>query len=66
MSDSTSPEDDAVEAAEYALHLLTPAQRNAFEGRLAVSGALRAELATWEEALAGLADGFPEVTPPER
>lgn len=55
---------DAILAAEYALHLLTPAERAAFEARLEVEGALRAELAFWEEALVPLAADLPEVAPP--
>lgn len=57
--------DASVEAAEYALHLMSPETRREFETRLAVSGALRAELAFWEEALAALASGVDPVTPPE-
>ena len=57
--------DDRMAAAEYVLHLLDDADRRAFEARLEVEGALRAEVAAWEESLAALALDIPEATPPD-
>ncbi|WP_224815292.1 anti-sigma factor domain-containing protein [Hasllibacter sp. MH4015] len=54
------PDRDA-EAAEYALGLLEPEARAAFETRLAADPALRAEVTAWEAHFAAMAET--EVTP---
>lgn len=66
MSDERQPggDDRGISAAEYALHLLDPLQRAAFESRLETDGALRGELAFWTDALAPLTDAIEPVTPP--
>ncbi|KAF0677560.1 anti-sigma factor [Profundibacterium mesophilum] len=65
MTQLPFPGDDAsTEAAEYALHLMGPGERAEFEARLAVSGALRAELARWQEAFVALAADIVPVAPP--
>jgi len=63
-SDPTPEKDDDALAAEYALHLLAPAARAAFDDRLAVDGALRAKLAFWSEHMAGLDAETTPVAPP--
>lgn len=55
--------DDAL-AAEYVLHLLDGAERQAFEDRLHAEPALRALVHGWEARLAALADAVPETAPP--
>jgi anti-sigma-K factor RskA len=57
------PMRDMVE--DYALDLLTAAERTAFEARLASDPALRKELAATSEALASLAFSTPVVPQPE-
>lgn len=56
---------DGALAAEYVLGLLDPAERAAFEQRLAYSADLRDDVARWEEQFAGLVDAElrPEVPP---
>jgi anti-sigma-K factor RskA len=51
-------------AAEYVLGVLGASERREVERRLALEPALAAEVAFWEERLAGLADGVAPVTPP--
>jgi len=60
----TPDKDDDMLAAEYALHLLSPAERAAFDDRLDVDGALRARLADWSERFAELADDIAAVDVP--
>ena len=55
---------DRILAAEYVLGLLSATDRRAVEERLGGDAALRAEVATWAEHLAGLTEPFPEVAPP--
>ncbi|WP_226779223.1 anti-sigma factor [Oceaniglobus trochenteri] len=59
------PDNDEMMVAEYALHLLSPQDRQAVDQRLAVDGALRARLAWWSDRLAPLADEIAEVDPPK-
>jgi anti-sigma-K factor RskA len=67
MSDPLDPErDDALQAAEYVLHLMPADERAAFEARLEVEGGLRAEVAHWAESFADLAAGIAPQTPPVR
>ena len=61
-ADSSDPMWDLVE--EYVLGLLDPAQRAAFEARLAADPALQRELAETETALTSLAFSTP-ATPPD-
>ena len=58
------PEDDAATSGEHALGLLPPAERAAFEARLASEPALRRLVAQWEEDLAGLAEDVEPIAPP--
>jgi anti-sigma-K factor RskA len=51
-------------AAEYVLGVLGASERREVERRLAHEPELAAEVAFWEERLAGLADGITPVTPP--
>src|SRR5262249_29326152 len=51
-------------AAEYVLGVLGASERREVERRLAHEPELAAEVAFWEERLAGLADGAVPVTPP--
>jgi anti-sigma-K factor RskA len=60
------PEEDDALAAEAALGLLTGAEAAEAERRMASDSAFRAAVATWQERLAGLAEGVPEVAPPPR
>ena len=64
MTDGTAPGEDDILAAEYVLHLLSAADRQAAEERLAVDGGFRARVATWSEDLVALADEVAPVTPP--
>ncbi len=64
MSDADNSEDDVALAGEYALHLMPPAERQAFEARLESEPALRALLRDWEENFASLADEVAPVAPP--
>ncbi len=67
MSDPTDPDrDDAALAAEFALHLLEPGERAAFEERLAVEPHLQALVRQWDADFAGLAAEVPPVAPPRR
>jgi len=65
MSDPRDPDEDRMQAAEYALGLLTASESRAFESRLGVEPLLRAEYALWAEDLAALAAAVPaEPVPP--
>jgi anti-sigma-K factor RskA len=65
--DGDDPGGGADLAAEYALGLLSPSEAAAFEARLEGDAALRADLAFWQERLAGLADAeVPPIAPPAR
>ncbi len=59
-------EEDATRAAEYALGLMSAAERRAFEAEMALSPALRDELRGWDRDLAPLADLVEPVTPDPR
>ena len=59
-------EEEIAAAAEHALGLDADEDRAAARRRAAADPAFRAELADWEEALAALWDGTPEVAPPAR
>jgi anti-sigma-K factor RskA len=63
-ADQTPEKDDDALAAEYALHLLSPAERAAFDDRLAVDGGLRARLAFWSDHFAALDEQTAPVAPP--
>ncbi|MFP7570370.1 anti-sigma factor domain-containing protein [Marivita sp. S2033] len=59
------PDEPVTEAAEYALGLLTDAERAAFEARLAASRDLQDEVGAWQTYLAELALAeVDEVAPP--
>jgi anti-sigma-K factor RskA len=60
------PADEALQAAEYALRLMDPAEVPDFEARLAVDPALRRLVTDWEQGLAPLAETVEAVVPPER
>jgi anti-sigma-K factor RskA len=62
--DGDPERDDDMLAAEYALHLLGPADRAAFEQRLAIDGALRETVARWTESFAAFAEDIPSVEAP--
>jgi anti-sigma-K factor RskA len=64
MTDEPDREEDIALAAEYALGLLTPDEAEAFEARLAVDPAFRADYAVWAEDFVSMTDAVPEVTPP--
>jgi len=57
-------EEDIALAGEYALDLLTAAERQAFEQRLADEPQLRLLVLDWDEGLAPLTDDVPDVEPP--
>lgn len=58
------PGGDEATAAEYALGLLSEAEKQAFEAQLASDPDLRQDVAAWAEYLATLTDNIPEVAPP--
>ena len=60
----TEEEEDAALCAEYALGLLTPEERRAFDARMAVDPEFRARAILWTEDMAALAATVPEVAPP--
>ncbi|MGV3650238.1 MAG: anti-sigma factor [Devosia sp.] len=65
MDDDIGESDrDSVLAAEYALGLLSPADRAAFAARLADEPGLAAMLAGWQARFASLDDEFEPVQPP--
>ncbi|QFU09258.1 Anti-sigma-K factor rskA [Rhodobacteraceae bacterium THAF1] len=64
MTNGTDRENDDVLAAEYVLHLLSPAERQAVEDRLEVDGGFRARVASWSEDLVPLAEDIEPVAPP--
>ncbi len=64
MSDTEDAYDDDALAAEYVLHLLDDAERQAFEARLSEDRELLARVRAWEARLALLAEDLPEQTPP--
>ncbi|WP_101067930.1 anti-sigma factor [Roseovarius salinarum] len=68
MSDHDIPErdEDEVLAGEYALGLLPPDERAAFESRLSQDPELRALVARWQEDFAGLTEDIAPVAPPAR
>jgi anti-sigma-K factor RskA len=66
MTAETDRPDDTALAAEYALRLMDPVERRAFERRLDAEPALRALVRDWDEEFSGLADGFHETPPPPR
>ncbi|MBV0911623.1 anti-sigma factor [Anianabacter salinae] len=66
MTDAQDKRDDEVLAAEYALHLLEPEERRAFEDRLAGSPDLFALVRAWDEDFVGMATGFAETAPSAR
>ena len=55
---------DEDSAAEYALHLMAPAERAAFEARLAAEPALRAMVDFWHDRLSPLDGEFAPAVPP--
>ena len=55
---------DEDSAAEYALHLMAPAERAAFEARLAAEPALRARVDFWHDRLSPLDGEFAPAVPP--
>ncbi|MBB3937119.1 anti-sigma factor [Aureimonas phyllosphaerae] len=57
---------DEALAGEYALGLLAPAERRAFERRLRIDPALSRETGLWEERLQPLLGETPAVSPPAR
>ncbi len=65
MTDQTERDEDIALAAEYALGLLTPAEADAFEARLAVDPAFRADYALWAADFAAMTDEIPEAVPPK-
>lgn len=66
MSQPEDTYDDDALAAEYVLHLLTAADRAAFEARLNAEPALHRLVQAWEARLVPLAADLPEVQPPDR
>lgn len=59
-----SPHDGNFIAAEYVLGVLSAAERQEVERRLAREPALASEVALWEERLSGLTDAVAPVAPP--
>jgi len=64
MSEFEDAYDDDALVAEYVLHLLDDAERQAFEARLATDRDLRTLVYEWEARLVPLADDVAEVPPP--
>ncbi|SES15231.1 Anti-sigma-K factor RskA [Tranquillimonas rosea] len=60
------PDGDAMLAAEYVLGLLPASEADAFALRLETEGALRAEVARWQEDFVALADDIAPAAPPAR
>lgn len=65
MTDITYSEDDITLAGEFALHLLDPTARAAFEARLLNDASLRALVRDWDEDLCTIANEVTEITPPK-
>ena len=59
-------EDDMLRAAEHALHLDQGQQRADARRQAASDPEFRAEIADWEETLAAMWEGVPELPPPAR
>ncbi|MEX0969155.1 MAG: anti-sigma factor [Paracoccaceae bacterium] len=55
---------DEDSAAEYALHLMAPADRAAFEARMTAEPALASMVDFWHDRLSPLDDDFAPTTPP--
>lgn len=67
VTDGTGRDDDAVAtAAEYALELLPPREREAAARRAETDGRFRRLVAEWHEDFAALADEVEPATPPGR
>ena len=67
MSDTPEERDeDRLLAAEYALGLLTSADRSLFEARLLVDTELREEVVFWQEHFVTLAEDIADVQPDAR
>lgn len=66
MSQPEDTYDDDALAAEYVLHLLSAADRAAFEARINAEPALHRLVQAWEARLVPLAAELPEVQPPDR
>jgi len=66
MTDATDKDDDEALAGEYALGLMEPDTRRAFEARLAREPGLRGQVRTWNERLASFTDEIAPVAPPAR
>lgn len=67
MTEATDPmREDAALAAEYALQLLDPDERAAFEARLRDDPALQALVREWDEHFARMAAEVGPVDPPHR
>ncbi|MEM6311397.1 MAG: anti-sigma factor [Pseudomonadota bacterium] len=64
-ADTYDPDDNAL-AAEYALHLLSPEDRKAFEARMLDDANLRAMVRDWDKHFHALSDEFADVAPPAR
>ncbi len=64
--DMPDRDEDAALCAEYALGLLTPEEVRAFESRMNVDPAFRAQAILWIEDMAALADTIPPEAPPAR
>ena len=64
MSEFEDAYDDDALAAEYVLHLLGDADRQAFEARLATDRDLRTLVNEWEARLVPLADDIANTVPP--
>jgi anti-sigma-K factor RskA len=66
VDDTLGPTDSGkIIAAEYVLGVLGAEERREVERRMTQEPALAAEVAFWEERLAGLADGVVPVAPPQ-
>lgn len=62
-TDTHDPDDNAL-AAEYALHLLSPSERAAFEARMREDAILRDLVVAWDQHFVELSDDFAPVAPP--
>ncbi|MGZ9113543.1 MAG: anti-sigma factor [Brevundimonas sp.] len=65
-TDTKGMDEDRTLAGELALRVLSPAEEAAARAREAVDPAFAAEIETWNDRLAGLADGIPPVAPSAR